>query len=338
MTNLEIMKDSIFNKRGLLFAFFAVFLFFFSCKDEKKKEDTILKVEDTAVVAPFFKLSLAQWSMHKMIFDDNVSPYTFAGKAKSWGFSGLEYVSGLYYEELEKENFSDEAMAAFVEKCNAESKKHGMTNLLIMIDGQGDLATEKPEERKAAVENHYKWVDAAEAMGCHSIRVNLAGGTTKEKWLENAVDGLTQLATYAKDKNINVIVENHGGFSSNAEDLATVMSTVNMPNCGTLPDFGNFCIKRKDGSVYNGECAEEYDMYKGVQELMPFAKGVSAKSYNFDAEGNETKIDFSKMMKIVKEAGYEGFVGVEYEGDVLTEEEGIIATKDLLLKVAKNLK
>ncbi|QXP51285.1 sugar phosphate isomerase/epimerase [Cellulophaga sp. HaHa_2_95] len=337
MTILYNMKDLIFNKRSLLFIYFSLFLFFLSCKEEKKKEEVIPEIEEEVVVTPFFKLSIAQWSMHKMVFDDKVSPYTFAEKAKALGFSGLEYVSGLYYEELEKENFSEEAMAAFVEKCNTESKKHGMTNLLIMIDGQGNLATENAEERKAAVENHYKWVDAAAAMGCHSIRVNLAGGTTKEKWLESAVDGLTQLATYAKGKNINVLVENHGGYSSNASDLAAVMSTVAMPNCGTLPDFGNFCMKRKDGSIYNGECAEEYDMYKGVKELMPYAKGVSAKSYNFDAEGNETKIDFYKMMKIVKEAGYEGFVGVEYEGDVLTEEEGIIATRDLLLKVAKEL-
>lgn len=332
------MKDLILNKRSIFFTFFALFLFLFSCKDEKKKEDIIPKVEDAVIVPPFFKLSLAQWSLHKMVFDDKVSPYTFAEKAKALGFSGLEYVSGLYYDELEKENFSKEAMAAFVEKCNTESKKHEMTNLLIMIDGQGNLASETSEERKAAVENHYKWVDAAAAMGCHSIRVNLSGGTNKEDWMKNSVDGLTQLATYAKDKKINVIVENHGGFSSNAADLAMVMGMVNMPNCGTLPDFGNFCIKRKDGSLYNGECAEEYDMYKGVSELMPYAKGVSAKSYNFDTLGNETKIDFGKMIQIVKAAGYDGYIGVEYEGDELSEEKGILATKELLLNVVNELK
>lgn len=311
----------------------------YSCKDTKKVETeaTEMSSEMEKEVEPFFQLSLAQWSMHKMVFDDSVDPYTFAEKAKGWGFTGLEYVSGLYYKELEKSNFSKEAMAAFVEKSNAESAKHGMKNVLIMIDGQGDLATSDPKERKKAVENHYKWVDAAADMGCHSIRVNLAGSQNPEEWVSNSVDGLKQLATYAKDKNVNIIVENHGGLSSNAAKLAEVMKAVNMDNCGTLPDFGNFCVKRKDGSYYNGECEEQYDMYQGVMELMPYAKGVSAKSYNFDEDGNETKIDYTKMLEIVKNSGYTGFVGVEYEGDELSEEEGILATKELLLNASNNL-
>ncbi|ALM08319.1 xylose isomerase [Sediminicola sp. YIK13] len=311
----------------------------YSCKDTKKVETeaTEMSSEMEKEVEPFFQLSLAQWSMHKMVFDEGVDPYSFAEKAKGWGFTGLEYVSGLYYKELEKSNFSEEAMAAFVEKNNAESTKHGMKNVLIMIDGQGDLATTDAAERKKAVENHYKWVDAAAGMGCHSIRVNLAGSQNPEEWLSNAVDGLKQLATYAKEKNVNIIVENHGGLSSNAAKLAEVMKAVNMENCGTLPDFGNFCVKRKDGSYYNGECEEQYDMYQGVMELMPYAKGVSAKSYNFDEEGNETKIDYSKMLKIVKNSGYTGFIGVEYEGNELSEEAGIMATKELLLNASNNL-
>lgn len=311
----------------------------YSCKETKKVETeaTELSSEMKEEIKPFFQLSLAQWSMHKMVFDDGVDPYTFAEKAKGWGFTGLEYVSGLYYKELEKSNFSKEAMAAFVEKCNAESTKHGMSNVLIMIDGQGDLATTDAKERKMAVENHYKWVDAAAAMGCHSIRVNLAGSQNPEEWVSNSVDGLKQLATYAKDKNVNIIVENHGGLSSNAARLVEVMKAVNMENCGTLPDFGNFCVKRKDGSYYNGECEEEYDMYQGVMELMPYAKGVSAKSYNFDEGGNETKIDYSKMLEIVKKSGYTSFIGVEYEGDELSEEAGILATKELLLNASNNL-
>ena len=146
------------------------------------------------------------------------------------------------------------------------------------------------------------------------------------------------MATYAKEKNINIIVENHGGLSSNAAKLAEVMQKVNMSNCGTLPDFGNFCLRREDGSVYNGSCAEEYDRYKGIKELMPFAKGVSAKSYNFDDSGNETKIDFYKMLQIIKDSGYKGYIDVEYEGDELGEVEGILATKELLLKVADSIK
>ncbi|NKI26703.1 TIM barrel protein [Arenibacter sp. 6A1] len=306
-----------------------------SCKEapkEQSKEVAAEKIADNAET-PFFKLSLAQWSMHRMISSGEVDPYSFAEKAKEWGFTGLEYVSGLYYKELKAANFSEEAMAAFVEKSNAESKKHGMQNVLIMIDGQGDLATPDAAKRKEAVENHYKWVDAAAAMGCHSIRVNLAGTNKPEEWIASSVDGLTQLATYAKEKNINVLVENHGGLSSDASKLAEVMSQVNMDNCGTLPDFGNFCVERDQTG-----CTNEYDYYKGVSELMPYAKAVSAKSHDFDAEGNEVKLDYAKLLKVVKDAGYTGYIGVEYEGGRLSEEEGIIATRDLLVKAAKTLK
>ena len=318
-------------------AFFGMALFLCvvsACKDTKKKE----VVEETIVESkgPFFKLSLAQWSINKMIRQDSVDPYTFAKKAKDWGFSGLEYVSQLYYPELEADNFSEAAMTAFVEKSNAESKKYGMENLLIMIDGQGNLAVSDAAERKAAVENHYKWVDAAAAMGCHSIRVNLAGNNVPEEWMANSIDGLTQLATYAKDKNINVIVENHGGLSSNGAMLAEVIAKVGMDNCGTLPDFGNFCIKMESNDE-GRNCLEMYDIYKGIAELMPYAKGISAKTNNFDAEGNETRMDYTRILQIVKDEGYKGYIGVEYEGRELGEEEGILATKELLLSAASKL-
>lgn len=309
-----------------------------ACKNTKKEEaGTESEMVENNVAEPFFELSLAQWSINKMIRNDGVDPYTFAEKAKGWGFTGLEYVSGLYYPELEKEEFSDEAMRTFVAKCNTEADKHGMKNLLIMVDGQGALAAVDESERDEAVTNHFKWVDAAEAMGCHSIRVNLQGSMEQEEWTAASVDGLTKLSTYAKDKNINIIVENHGGPSSNAAWLANVMKEVNMDNCGTLPDFGNFCVKRTDGSYYESECLEEYDKYEGVKELMPYAKAVSAKSYDFNEEGEETKIDYEKMLKIIKDAGYNGYIGVEYEGNELSEEEGILATKNLLINAAKNL-
>ena len=248
-----------------------------------------------------------------------------------WGFEGLEYVSGLYYPELEKDNFSEEAMKNFVDKSLAESKKHGLENLIIMIDGQGDLATPDEAERNAAVENHYKWVDAAAALGCHSIRVNLSGTQDPDEWTAASVDGLTKLSTYAKDKDINILVENHGGLSSNGAMLANVFKTVNMDNCGTLPDFGNFCIEWGEWP----ECNDWYDRYKGMEEIMPYAKAVSAKSHDFDENGNEIHSDYGRMLKIVKDAGYSGYIGVEYEGSELSEEDGIIATRDLLLKLMK---
>lgn len=308
----------------------------YACKETKKNESEEMENSEMTMkeVDPFFKLSLAQWSIHRMIRENGVDPYTFAEKAKNWGFSGLEYVSQLYNPELEEAGYSEEAMAAFVEKSNAEAKKHGLENVLIMIDGQGNLAVDSEKERNDTVEKHKKWVDAAAAMGCHAIRVNLNGSNDPEAWKKNSIDGLTKLCTYAKGKNINVLVENHGGLSSNGALHAEVMEAVDMDNCGTLPDFGNFCIKRKEDSW---ECAEMYDIYKGVKELMPYAKAVSAKSHNFDADGNETEIDFTKMLQIVKNHGYTGFIGVEYEGSELGEEAGIKATKDLMLKAAQKV-
>jgi len=311
----------------------------FACKQAKKEEGEVAVEEETEEEATelFFKLSLAQWSINRMIRNDGVDPYTFAEKAKAWGFSGLEYVSGLYYPELEAAGFSEEAMAAFVKRSNEESEKHGLENLLIMVDGQGNLAAVDAKERDEAVENHHKWVDAALAMGCHSIRVNLNGSMEHEEWTAASVDGLTKLATYAQPKNINIIVENHGGPSSNGAWLANVMAQVNMENCGTLPDFGNFCIKREDGDYYESKCVEEYDRYLGVSELMPYAKAVSAKSHDFDENGDEKYTDYTKMLQLVKDAGYTGYIGVEYEGRELGEEEGIVATRDLLVKAGQSM-
>lgn len=310
------------------------FLGMYACKETKKQETETVEDADLTVkeMDPFFKLSLAQWSIHKMIKEDGVDPYTFAEKAKNWGFSGLEYVSQLYPADLDNNEYSKEAMANFIDKSNAEAKKYGLQNVLIMIDQQGDLAVNDEKERNASVERHHKWVDAAQAMGCHAIRVNLRGSDSPEEWKENSIDGLTKLSTYAKEKNIEILVENHGGLSSNAKMLVDVMAKVDMDNCGTLPDFGNFCIIRDDD-----DCAEAYDQYKGVEEMMPYAKAVSAKTHDFDANGNETQIDYVKMLQVVKDHGYTGFIGVEYEGSELGEEAGIIATKELMLKAAQEM-
>ncbi len=311
-----------------------------SCKETVKSEmkdeaHTAMAKESQDVT---IKLSLAQWSINQMIRFEGVDPYTFAEKAKNWGFTGLEYVSQLYPADLPNNEYSAEAMAQFIEKSKAASDKYGVENVLIMIDRQGNLAVDDEKERDKAVERHYKWVDAAAALGCHAIRVNLAGSNVPENWKKNSVDGLTKLATYAKTKNINIVVENHGGLSSNGAMLAEVMKLVNLDNCGSLPDFGNFCIKRKDPKDYSAGCAEMYDIYKGVAELMPSAKAVSAKAHDFDEDGNETNIDYTKMLQIVKDAGYTGYIGVEYEGNILSEEKGIMATKNLILRASKELK
>ena len=304
-----------------------------SCKtDEKKQVTSSAKVSSDEGV--FFKLSLAQWSLHKYVEDDKKSPFHFASQAKEMGFKGLEYVSQLYKHEIEELGFD-----VVIDSLNKISKKESMQNILIMVDDEGDLADPDENKRNQAVENHKKWVDAASKLGCHSIRVNTFGTNDPEIWKTTVVDGLRKLSVYAATKNINVLCENHGWLSSNPVELMKAINEVNMENCGTLPDFGNWCVKRADVNEKWGDCAEVYpDKYEGIKMMMPAAMAVSAKSYDFDEAGNETTIDYIKMLQIVKDAEYTGFIGVEYEGDRLNERDGIKATRDLLLKSASNLK
>ena len=300
-------------------------------------QDSTGSAQETAntevAVTPFFEISLAQWSLHKTLFSGKLDNLDFAATTKNkFGINAVEYVNQFF-----KDKAKDEAYLAEMKKRTDDL---GMTNVLIMIDGEGHLGSSNDEERKQAVENHYKWVEAAKFLGCHSIRVNAAGEGTAEEVASAAIDGLGTLATFAKDYNINVIVENHGGYSSDGSWLSNVLAQVNMENAGSLPDFGNFCIEREmkevDGKMTWGPCINEYDRYKGVKELMPFAKGVSAKSNVFNEAGDEIRTDFTKMMQIVKEAGYTGHVGIEFEGEI-PEDEGIMATKALLEKVGKQL-
>ncbi|PIV15935.1 MAG: xylose isomerase [Flavobacteriales bacterium CG03_land_8_20_14_0_80_35_15] len=287
---------------------------------------------------PYFKLSLAEWSVHKAIVEDKtLDPIDFAQKAHDMGFEGLEYVSQLYTNYLKIGNDPKVAMQNLLKTLKMKSDKYGLQNLTIMVDNEGDLASENEKDRNEAVENHKKWIDAGAFLGCHSIRVNLFGSDNSDIWSSTSAKSLKQLAEYAKAKNVNVIVENHGYFSSNADLLTDVIKKVGLKNCGVLPDFGNFCLKREGGARWGAKCVEEYNRYEGVEKMMPFAKAVSAKSYDFDKEGNETLIDYYKMLQIVKDGGYKGFIGIEYEGSRLSEDEGIIATKNLVLKAAQAL-
>ena len=259
---------------------------------------------------PWFKISLAQWSLNKAIFGKKIEAIDFPRVAREdYGIDAVEYVNQFY-----KDKKSDDAyLKELLKRCN----DLGVKSMLIMCDDEGALGDPDTNERQKAVKNHHRWVEWAVTLGCHSIRVNAEAkdkGSFKEQ-MDRAAEGLAMLTEFGDKHRINVIVENHGGLSSNGKWLSGVMKKVNHPRCGTLPDFGNFY---------------DYDRYQGVEDLMPFAKGVSAKSYDFDANGNETKIDFEKMLRIVKAAGYRGYIGVEYEGEKMSEPDGIRATKKLL--------
>ena len=264
---------------------------------------------------PPFKISLAQWSLHKMLFEGKLSNPDFPKYAKQeCGIEAVEWVNQ-FFKDKAKDN-------GYLTDLKQRCEDQGVKSLLIMCDGEGALGDADDAKRKQAVENHYKWVEAAEFLGCHSIRVNAQSSGSFTEQLERAADGLRRLCEFADPHGINVIVENHGGLSSNGAWLAAVMEQTNNKRVGTLPDFGNF---------------HEYDRYKGVMQTIPYAKGVSAKSHDFDDKGEETHTNYHRMLGIVTGWGYNGYVGIEYEGSKIGEKEGIMATKQLLERVREEM-
>ncbi len=262
-----------------------------------------------------FRISLAEWSFHRALFGGQMDHLDFPRVAK------LDYdISGI---ELVNQFFKDKARdRAYLKAFSQRAMDLNVRSLLIMIDGEGALGDPDEKARLKAVDNHKPWIEAAVYLGCHSIRVNAEthGVGTFVEQQDRAADGLRRLSDFAHGAGLNVLVENHGHLSSNGAWLSGVMQKVGWINCGTLPDFGNFDLG--DGV--------EYDRYRGVQEMMPYARAVSAKSHDFDDQGNETHTDFRRMMHIVLDSGYRGWVGIEYEGDKTSESEGVIHTKRLL--------
>jgi sugar phosphate isomerase/epimerase len=275
---------------------------------------------------PLFKISLAEWSLNKGIRAGETDHLDFAKIAKrNFGIDAIEYVNQLFTDK-------SGGSSNYIKEMKNIADGEGVKSLLIMCDGEGFLGDPSDVERSKAVENHYRWVDAAKYLGCHSIRVNAQSKGEYDEQMKLAADGLSSLTEYGAKHNINIIVENHGGLSSNGKWLSGVMDMVNHPHCGTLPDFGNFYL-----GTWDDKGKDWYDRYVGVQELMPYAKAVSAKSHEFNDDGNEKETDYYKMMKIVLDAGYRGYVGIEYEGAELSEVDGISATKNLLEEVRDKL-
>ncbi len=277
----------------------------------------------------FFKISLAEWSFNRELFAKKMDNMDFPARAKNeFGIDGVEFVNQFFKDKAKD--------MTYLKELKSRCDDLGVTSVLIMIDGEGNLADPDETKRQKGVDSHYKWVDAAKFLGCHAIRVNARGNGTDEEMQKAMTKSLITLSEYGARTGIEIIVENHGGSSSNAKWLTGIMKDVNSPYCGVLPDLGNFCIKSK---YENGKitCLEEYDRYLGVKEMMPFAKGVSAKTHEFDADGNETTIDYAKLLRIIKDSGFSGRIGIEYEGSGLSEEDGVKATKALLERVGKEL-
>jgi len=263
--------------------------------------------------APKFRISLAQWSLHRAIQSRMITNLDFPRIAREqFGIEGLEFVNGLWEAPTQD----------YIRRLKANMQKTGAQAVLLMVDGEGMMGHSERATRMKAALSHRKWVEIAAELGCHSIRTNMYPDkqpTTPpeiDEFVKRCSESFNNLCGYAAAFKINVIIENHGGISSNPDVVVQLMKAVNLPNFGTLPDFGNF--------------PKEIDRYEAVRKLMPFAKGVSFKCYDFGADGRETTLDLDRMMKIVFEAGYHDWVGIEYEGNRLTEFEGIQAAKRAL--------
>ncbi len=264
---------------------------------------------------PLFRISLAEWSFHRALFEKRMTNLDFPAKAREHGIEGVEYVNTFFKDKALDEKYLAEMIR--------RSGDVGVRQLLIMCDGEGALGDPDEKKRLQAVENHVRWLHAAKTLGCHSIRVNAQSSGTYDEQQKLAADGLRRLTEKGAALDLNVIVENHGGLSSNGDWLTGVMRLVGHERCGTLPDFGNFRLNDK----------ENYDRYKGVEQMMPYARAVSAKSYDFNEAGDETMVDYHRMLRIVVKAGYHRYLGIEYEGDRLSEDDGVRATKRLVERV-----
>jgi sugar phosphate isomerase/epimerase len=293
-----------------------------SCSDLMMEEDAIDLPLQPIPEKLFFKISLAQWSLRKSLWSGNLTTLDFASTARNvYGIDGIEYVNQFF-----KDKATDNI---YLTDLKNRASDNGVRNLIIMIDMEGNLATLDESKRMKAVDNHYKWIDAAKFLGCHSIRVNAAGKGNRDEVAAAAIESLGTLCEYGEKDGINVIVENHGGYSSDPGWLTYVIQQVGKKNCGILPDFGNFTI-----SIWP---PNYYDTYKGMEELMPYAMGVSAKSRDFDSSGQHKTSDFKKILQIVKNSGFTGYIGIEYEGYKLSSEAGIKATRHLLIESAEDL-
>jgi len=280
---------------------------------------------------PDLEISLAEWSLHRALQSGKLDHLDFPAKARNeFGISAVEYVNGFFggkkmdYKTAGKDT-------AYLNELLKRSKDAGVFNHLLMVDDEGPLSTNNEKERLTAVDDHKKWVEAAKLLGCRTMRVNLHGEGSPEERKTAAVDSLGRLGDFAKSMKINIVAENHGSVTSNGAWVAEVMKQVSRDNVGTLPDFGNFCLSDPWGPIQNG-CKEMYDPYKGVEEMMPFAKGVSAKTYDFDANGEQPLLDYKRLIGIVKKSGFKGYIGIEFEGNTQPEEEGIRKTKLLLAR------
>lgn len=308
---------------------FCLSTLFYSCKNSTKAQTEIVEETTTETKTTEIKYSLAQWSYNRDLFAGDMNTFDFIKKAKEHGFHGVEYVNQFFKDKAENNSYLD--------SLKQISLENQIQNVMIMIDREGDLGDPDEEKRKEAVANHKKWIDAAAHIDCISIRVNAHGTGTEKEVLQSCTKSIKELADYGQTKKIQILIENHGGYSSDAAWLLSLYNNIKHSNVSLLADFDNWCIEREDGKLWGSKCIKEYDRQKGMKELLPHSKGISIKSFEFDENGNETKMDYPALFKIMKESNYNSFYAIEYEGHTMDSDEGIKKTKSLAEKMIKEI-
>ena len=294
---------------------------FISCKTEVQKVTESSEVSSKHT----FKFSLGQWTYHKDLFSGKMSTFDFIDKTKILGFDGVDFVNQFFIDKAHDNNFLDSLKFSL--------NKNSLEPVMIMVDREGDLGNLDSDKRKEAVKNHLQWVDAAKYLGCKFIRVNAFGDGDQEKVFEACYQSISSLADYAAEKGIQILIENHGGYSSDGDWLVNLANKLKEKQVGLLPDFDNWCIERENGERWNTPCIKEYDRYQGIKQLLPFAQSLSVKSFEFDVNGNEIKTDFKKMFQLIEDMGYKDYIGIEFEGDGMEPTEGVEKTLDLINRI-----
>jgi len=335
-TRREFIENSIKSSIGLsLAATLPSSLFLYSCKPEKKEFN--------------LKISLQVYSFAPLMMAGKFDLKDFPEMVRNtYQLDGAEYWSIAFTGRENNE--------AFLKELKQKSDDNGVNNTIILVDDINiltmesgpSLASLSSEERSRAIDFHKIWVDTAAKIDCHSIRINLKSNDgTAEEVQEVCSESISKLIEYSSQSNISVVLENHGGLTGNGKWLSGLIKNINNEFVGSLPDFGdfNFCQTRGDLNFANvdRECEMKYDKYLGVEELIPYAKGISAKSHDFDKNGSETKTDYKRMMEIIKNSDFSGYISIEYEGAMLSmllnrdsylsSHDGILATKSLLEKL-----
>ncbi len=272
------------------------------------------------------EIGLSTWSLHRHMGPIKRQVVTDTGEKHEWteeypedvslldfaGFARKEY--GLTHLELIQMSFPS-TEASYLKKLRSavEAAEAVIENVPIDV---GDICELAPERRAEHVRNIKSWMDVAAAIGSRAVRVNTGPSREGSDALALAVESCKRLAEHADKLGLNVLIENHGGISSDPQLLKQLIESVSTERMGACPDFGGF---------------DEAIRYDGLQKIMPLAKLVHAKSYAFDEHGEETAIDYARCMQIVKNSGFSGVLSIEYEGDG-NASEGIKKTKELILR------